>query len=297
VPSQTDKGRLSKSLSKSKLNRVATDPDPDFDFDPPRPSALKHRTSQTMPRIALLAAPLLVALAAAPVPADDSRSEQVYFAPGGTGVVIVGSLEGRETVDYLLGAKAGQTLSVTMDSDNSAAYFNLIAPDEQDVAVHAGHLAAAPNRYEGTLDLDGDWKIRVYLFRAAADAGERAGYRLDIHITGEPEPSAAREPNDFGPSSWDARGDLGCARGGQPVQSARCPFKVVRYPMGEGATVFVVPPGTDPAPGAERVIYFQQGAWSTPTADPVSATRREDLWTLSVGAEVYEIPHAVIDGG
>ncbi len=235
-----------------------------------------------MPRTALLAAPLLVALAATPAPADDSRSEPVYFAPGGTGVVIVGSLEGRETVDYLLGAKAGQTLSVTMDSDNSAAYFNLIAP---------------PNRYEGTLDLDGDWKIRVYLFRAAADAGERAGYRLDIHITGAPEPSAAREPNDFGPSSWDARGDLGCARGGQPVQSARCPFKVVRYPMGEGATVFVVPPGTDPAPGAERVIDFQQGAWSTPTTAPLAATRREDLWTLSVGSEVYEIPHAVIDGG
>jgi hypothetical protein len=137
-----------------------------------------------MPRIALLATPLLVALAATPAPADDSRSEPVYFAPGGTGVVIAGSLEGRETVDYLLGAKAGQTLSVTMDSDNSAAYFNLIAPNEQDVALYAGHLAAEPNRYEGTLDLDGEWKIRVYLYRAAADAGERADYRLDIHITG-----------------------------------------------------------------------------------------------------------------
>jgi hypothetical protein len=250
-----------------------------------------------MPRIALLASLLLVALAAPPVPAGDIRSEQVYFAPGGTGVVIAGSLQGRETVDYLLGAKAGQTLSVTMDSDNSAAYFNLIAPDAQDVAVYTGHLAEQPNRYQGELDLGGDWKLRVYLFRAAADAGERADYRLDIHITGEPDPSAARAPNDFGPSSWDARGDLGCARGGQPMQGAGCPFKVVRYPMGEGATVFVVPPGTHPEPGAERIIYFQKGAWSTPTSEAVSATRREDLSTVTVGDEVYEIPDAVIDGG
>ena len=249
-----------------------------------------------MPAITLLA-PLLVGLAAAPAAADeDIRSERVHFAPGGTGVVIAGSIKGREGVDYLLNARAGQTLSVRMDADNSAAYFNVIPPDAEDVAVYAGPQSAEPNRYEGELDLSGDWTIRVYLYRAAARRGETADYRLDISVTGEPDPSAAREPNDFGPREWDARGDLGCARDGQPMQRAACPFKVTRYTLAEEATIFVVPPGTEPVPGAERILYYQRGEWSTPTPDPVAASQRADLWTVTVGAEVYEIPEVVVAG-
>lgn len=243
--------------------------------------------------------PLLLAavVAAFTVRADDIRTERVYFAPGATSAVIAGSIEGRKSIDYLLGARAGQRLSVTMDSDNTAAYFNVIAPDAQDVAVYAGHTGPELNRYQGTLDLDGDWKLRVYLYRAAARRGESADYRLDVSITGEPDPGAAREANDFGPREWDARGDLGCARGGQPMQPAACPFKVTRYRMEPGATIFVLPPGVAVEPGAERILYFQAGEWSTPTADAVSVSKRADLWTVTVGAETYEIPEAVIVGG
>ncbi|WP_296900736.1 hypothetical protein [Thiohalocapsa sp.] len=240
---------------------------------------------------------LAVVVAAAPAHADDIRTERVHFAPGGTGAVIAGSITGRETVDYLVSARAGQTLSVAMQSDNTAAYFNVIPPDAENVAVYAGHSGPELNRYEGTLDLDGDWKLRVYLYRAAARRGERADYRLDVSLSGDPDPSAAREANDFGPREWDARGDLGCARGGQPMQTAACPFKVKRYQMESGATVFVLPPGVAAAPGAERILYFQEGEWSTPTADAVSVSKRADLWTVTVGEETYEIPEAVVFGG
>ena len=146
--------------------------------------------------------PLMLAavVAAAPVRANDIRTGRVYFAPGATRAVIAGSLEGREIVDYLLGAHAGQTLSVTMDSDNTAAYVNVIPPDAENVAVYAGHIGREANRYEGTLDLDGDWKLRVYLFRAAARRGETADYRLQVEVTGEP----ARGPLD----GDRGRGDL-----------------------------------------------------------------------------------------
>lgn len=252
--------------------------------------------AQTAPL--LVAAALAVVVATAPVcAADEVRSERVHFAPGGTGAVIAGSIEGRETVDYLLRAGAGQTLQVTMESDNTANYFNVIPPDAKDVAVYTGSSGTEFNNYKGTLDLDGDWKIRVYLYRAAARRGESADYRLDIQITGEPSPSAAREPNDFGPREWDARGDLGCAHGGQPMQTAGCPFKVVRYRYKEGATVFVLAPTGGPDHSPERILYFQQGDWSTPTSDPLSATKRGDLWTVTVGEEVYEIPEAVVLGG
>lgn len=243
--------------------------------------------------------PLLLAavIAASLVRADDIRTERVHFAPGATGAVIAGSIEGRESLDYLVGARAGQTLAVTMESDNTAAYFNVIPPDAENVAVYAGHTGPELNRYRGTLDLDGDWKLRVYLYRAAARRGETADYRLQVEVTGDPDPSAAREANDFGPREWDARGNLGCARGGQPMQTAACPFKVVRYRMDEGATIFVIPPGADVGPGAARILYIQNGEWSTPASDAVSASQRGDLWTVTVGEEVYEIPAAVISGG
>jgi hypothetical protein len=250
-----------------------------------------------MPTSAKLLPLLLAVVAAATAHADDIRTERVHFAPGGTGAVIAGNITGRESVDYLVSARAGQTLSVTMDSDNTAAYFNVIPPDEENLAVYAGHTGPELNRYEGTLDLDGDWKLRVYLYRAAARRGERADYRLDVSLSGEPDPSAAREVNDFGPREWDARGDLGCARGGQPMQTAGCPFKVKRYQMESGATVFVLPPGVAAAPGAERILYFQEGEWSTPTADAVSVSKRADLLTVTVGEETYEIPEAVVFGG
>jgi hypothetical protein len=227
----------------------------------------------------------------------DVEEQRVYFAPGAVGAVIAGSIEGREVVDYLLGAEAGQTLAVTMQTDNLQNYFNIIPPDAANEAVYIGSSSPEPNRYEGTLDLDGDWRIRVYLYRAAARRGETADFRLDVSITGEPDVAAAREANDFGPREWDARGDLGCARGGQPMQTAACPFKVLRDLATQGATLFAVPPGAEPAPGIERIFYFQSGAWSTPTSDPVSVRKREDLWTLEVGDEVFEIPEAVVFGG
>lgn len=61
--------------------------------------------------------------------------------------------------------------------------------------------------------------------------------------------------------------------------------------------MFAIPPGDVPEPGAERILDFQSGDWSTPTAYQASVSRRGDLWTGQVGEERYEIPDAAIFGG
>ncbi len=251
------------------------------------------------PWLVLIASALMLAMARMlpTASAADIPQQRVHFAPGATGVVIAGSIEGRDSVDYLLGAKAGQTLTVSMQTDNAQNYFNIIPPDAKDEAIYVGATGAEPNNYSGTLDLDGDWAIRVYLYRAAARRGETADYRLDISITGDPDPSVAREANAFGPRDWDARGSLDCAADGEPMETGGCPFKVVRYRMEEGATVFAVPPGQSPTPGEERILYYQQEGWSTPTDDRVSVSKDEDVWTIRVGGEVYEVFEAVVFGG
>lgn len=229
-------------------------------------------------------------LAAVPTLAEtDIRSERVRFDANTSGSKISAKITGREALDYLLGARAGQTLSVTMQTNNGANYFNLIPPDAKDEAVFVGSTEG--NSYEGKLDLDGDWKIRVYLMRSAARRDETAAYTLDVGITGKPDPAAAREANDFGPREWDARGNLGCTRGGQPMQTAACPFKVIRY--AEGATIFVLAPGTE----TKRILYFTNGKWSTDSSEPVQSIKRSDLWSLVVSDDAYEVPNAALFGG
>jgi hypothetical protein len=222
---------------------------------------------------------------------DEIRKERISFERGTSLATVEGSITGYESVDYLVGAKAGQDISVTFETDHSSSYFNVIPPDEENVAVFIGSTSG--NSYSGQLDLDGDWKIRVYLMRAAARRDETANYSLTVSVTGTPDASKARAVNDFGPSEWDARGGLGCAYDGQPMQTAGCPFKVVRYEYEEGATVFVVAP----VGRGMRILYFLEGEWSTDSESTVDVTRRSDLSTVIVDNEAYEIPDAVIFGG
>ncbi len=233
----------------------------------------------------------LLAGCASALAADDIRIERVSFDPGGSGITVTGEVSGYEIVDYLVGARAGQTMTVTFDTDNASSYFNVIPPDEDTVAVFNGSTAG--KEFSAVLDLDGDWKIRVYQMRSAARRNEVARYQLSIAVTGSPDPANAREPNDFGPREWDARGKLGCAHGGQSIQTAACPFKVVRYANEPGATVFVIAPHTSET----RILYFLDGDWTTDSAETVDARRRGDLTSLTVGEEAYQIPDAVLFGG
>jgi heat shock protein HslJ len=112
---------------------------------------------------------------------DDIRTERVQFAAGSTGTKLEGRITGYETVDYKLGAKAGQRMIVTMTTDNGANYFNLLAPGETEVAFFNGSMNE--NSFAGTLPESGDYTIRVYQMRSAARRNETATYRLDVEIT------------------------------------------------------------------------------------------------------------------
>lgn len=233
---------------------------------------------------------VVVACAAVTASAQENlRQERVRFAPGLSSATVQSAISGYETIDYLVQARAGQTMVVTLATDHTVNYFNVIPPDAENEADFVGSTEG--RRFQGMLDLDGDWRIRVYLMRAAARRGEAADYTLTVEITGEPDPAMAREANDFGPRRWDARGDLGCAWGGEPMRPAACPFKVIRYQ--EGATIFVLARPMD----RERILYFEQGAWSTPSSEGVQALKRTDMWYLVVGDEAYEVPDAVLFGG
>ena len=84
------------------------------------------------------------------------------------------------TIGYLLGARHGQSMNVSMATDNGANTFNIIAPGKENAAMFVGSTAG--NQFEGPLSASGDYKVRVYLMRSAARRDEVANYRLAMSI-------------------------------------------------------------------------------------------------------------------
>jgi hypothetical protein len=242
-----------------------------------------------------------------PVQANDIRSERVQFSKGEIGATIHSTLSGRETVDYKLRARAGQTMIVGIETDNPGNYFNVLAPDEQNIAFFVGSMSG--NRYQGELPVSGDYTIRVYLMRYAARRGETANYTLEIGIaaagdvpseadSGRPSTESSTADAIVAGTNFNATGEIPCARhSAQPMSP--CRFGVIRRGNG-AATLTVFWPD-----GGARYIYFENGkATSSDATSAVTTTgavtteRQGDLNKLSIGSEErFEIPDAVIFGG
>lgn len=118
---------------------------------------------------------VIPAVAQAPI-----RTERVEFARGTTSSTIKGAIKGDSSVDYKIGARAGQILKVALTTSNSSNYFNVIAPGA-DSAMFVGSMSG--NNFTGTLPTTGDYTVRVYLMRNAARRNETANYTLTIGVT------------------------------------------------------------------------------------------------------------------
>lgn len=113
-----------------------------------------------------------------------TRVTTVQFERGTDSISISDQIKGRESIDYLLSAKAGQAMVVSLESSNRFTYFNIMPPGT-DVAIFVGSTLG--NRFEGILPATGDYTVRVYLVRAAARRDEKASFTLEIQIpAGDP---------------------------------------------------------------------------------------------------------------
>jgi hypothetical protein len=160
-------------------------------------------------RPSALCLPLCLALAL-PASAADGSEQRVQFSAGNSGATVKGHLSGREDIDYILGAKVGQHMTVELHTDNPQNYFNILPPGSQDEALFVG--SSSGSRFEGTLPESGDYRVRVYLMRAAARRDEQAHYSLSIHIGNGHHQGSAAPAGDFadglagGPDFWEVHG-------------------------------------------------------------------------------------------
>ena len=135
-----------------------------------------------MKRHRMAATALAIVLAAGPVAAQ--MVADVQFERGNYGAMLNGTVMGDEYFDYRLGAKAGQELfaELTVDGTNGdgTAYFNILPPGSDGVAIYNGSTYGNST----TVDLpeDGVYTIRVYLMGNDRDTGKTVGYNLDVSI-------------------------------------------------------------------------------------------------------------------
>jgi hypothetical protein len=220
------------------------------------------------------------------------RTQRVQFKPGANSTTIQGTIKGYQIVDYIVNAKQGQTMNVSMATKNTATYFNILEPGQTEVAIFNGSING--NQFEERLKKSGNYRIRVYMMRSAARRNEVANYRLEMTVSGTSNTSSGGDEIVPG-TNYNATGNIPCSMGGgQPTTS--CSFGVIREGNGSGSVTITKPDGR------KRVIFFKSGkaiGYDQSQADrgTFSTSKQGDLTIIRIGQERYEIPDAVIFGG
>ena len=89
------------------------------------------------------------------------------------------TINGRQSIEYLIDARTGQSLDLDLQSNNAQAGFHITAPAAPR-ALHKGH--GQHTQFSVTLPRDGTYRVLVYLMEDAAQNGESADFSLNIRL-------------------------------------------------------------------------------------------------------------------
>ena len=118
----------------------------------------------------------LIFLCAVGAPAQ--TRQRVRFVKGANSASVSGTIRGYAYLDYIVGAREGQTLSVAL-SGNSAAELAVFMPDGENLGADSTGVAD----WMGELPASGDYVVRVVMPRSAARRkGATARFALRITI-------------------------------------------------------------------------------------------------------------------
>ena len=244
------------------------------------------------PLVSVAAGLLIISLQAGDGIAQSAiESRRVTFSAATDSSLVKGQLKGDQTVDYILRAGAGQTLTVDLKSSNLQNYFNVLAAGT-DTALFIG--SSAGNSFRGLLPSDGDVRVRVYLMRPAARRLESSSYSLRLGIDGAAlAPIPASRDALIPGTPYHASAELPCTSGSSG-KAASCKASVIRR-ANNSATVVVTNPE-----GQKRQFLFVNGkAVASDQPEKLRVQKRGDVSLLSLGEnfERYEIVDALVVGG
>ena len=104
-------------------------------------------------------------------------TRRVRFAKGASSATVSGQVKGYDYIDYIVGAKAGQRMSVRL-TGSSVAEFVIRLPNGENLGMEATGV----REWSGELPTSGDYSIRVLMSRADARRGTTARFSLRISV-------------------------------------------------------------------------------------------------------------------
>lgn len=129
-------------------------------------------------KLILLAA--LAAVAAPSIAQAPDPAQRVQFARGASSKTIPGSIKGDSGINYVLGVKAGQTMTVSLKpAGGTIPYFNIWAPGATEALYNS---STGKNSYSFQIPSSGDYRVQVYQMRASARRNETAKFNLTIGV-------------------------------------------------------------------------------------------------------------------
>jgi hypothetical protein len=223
--------------------------------------------------------------------APGGKPEQVLFAAGKSSKSVSTAIQGHDFKDFLVTAKAGQFLSVSMKSDNPQANFNVLCPGAS-LALFNGSISGQVLK-KRQLPGDGTYAVRVYLMRAAAGRNEKAKANLEISVTGKPlAPLSDKMDAKVGKTAYHATAPVPCKYYLDPKLTS-CEAGVIRRGKDGTATVVLK------LKSFSRSILFVKGKpVASDSFEEMKSTQKGDLTTVTFGdkSEVYEIREVFLTG-
>jgi hypothetical protein len=104
-------------------------------------------------------------------------TERVRFQSGHSSATLKGRIVGFNTKDYVVGAQAGQAMSLRLSSSNTSTYFVIYSINGRATDMNE------TREWSEDLSESGDYLIRVFMMRSAARLkGAAANFTLSISI-------------------------------------------------------------------------------------------------------------------
>ncbi|RYG33700.1 g-type lysozyme inhibitor [bacterium] len=109
------------------------------------------------------------------------KSEKIAFKKGSNTAKKSGTVKGDGTVRYLIAAKSGAKLSVSLKSKSTFVYFNILDP-KTGFALESNGAVREVTQWSGKLPSQGTYILQVYLVRPAARRGQSAKFDLTLKM-------------------------------------------------------------------------------------------------------------------
>ncbi|MBM0745478.1 SH3 domain-containing protein [Phormidium sp. CLA17] len=104
-----------------------------------------------------------------------SSTQRIAFAPGTSAATVGGKVQGAQSRDYLVNARAGQTLNLSTVGTSSFLQLQVFAPN-------GSTLYTGSRNWSSVLRQSGDYRVRARLVPEEQKRGVTAEYSLTVSV-------------------------------------------------------------------------------------------------------------------